>query len=315
MGPFMIRESPTLPTRGRHFIRESPSRPGRYNIGSFFDIFLELSMDGGMTWNPADRSIRVQPNAAPPAPNSIFISQDGPAIVLNWLGEFTLQSATNVAGPYTDVPGPVTTGPYSPLMNETQKYFRLRESPTLPQPGFTSYDTEMLQLDISNGLPAGMQIRESPTLKSMGTTTITPAPGGGFAIDSFFDVFTELSLDNGLSWQVSTSAPPRMRFTGTSTDNNLPPHDADYVSPADWHAAYAQGIYITNASHHSFTANFPPPPPGGATDTHSFGSTVNMQVRFNPSGPFQQVVVPAQVTVKITSSGGETSPSGRTSGP
>jgi len=297
-GPFMIRESPTLPSRGRHFIRESPSRPGRYSIGSFFDVFLDLSLDGGMTWHPANRSIRVQPSAPAPAPNSIFISLDGPTVVLNWLGEFTLQSSTNVAGPYTDVPGPVTTGPYSPPMTESQMYFRLRESPTLP--GFTSYDTEMLQLDISSGLPPGMLIRESPTLQSLGTTTVTPASGGGFLIDSFFDVFTEVSLDNGQSWQVSTSAPPRMRFTGSSQNNNLPPFESDYVSPADWHAAYAQGIFITNASHHSFTGSFPPPPPGGSAN-HSFGSTVNMEVRFNPGGPFQPLSVPAQVTVKVTS--------------
>ena len=60
------------------------------------------------------------------------------------------------------------------------------------------FDTEMLQLDISGGtLPAGVLIRESPTLQSIGQTTIEDLGGGVFKIDSFFDVFTELSLDNG----------------------------------------------------------------------------------------------------------------------
>ena len=62
------------------------------------------------------------------------------------------------------------------------------------------YNTEMTQLDITGGtLPAGMRLRESPTLQSLGQTTITPQ-GNQFKINSFFDVFTELSLDNGQTW-------------------------------------------------------------------------------------------------------------------
>jgi hypothetical protein len=126
-------------------------------------------------------------------------------------------------------------------------------------------------------------------------------PGGGFMIDSFFDVFTELSTDNGTTWQPAIGTPPHMRFTGNSTTNTLPAKEANYVSPADWHAAYAAGIYLTNASHLQFTGSFPPPPPGGASDTHSFSSLVNMQVRLTPNGPFQPASAPAQVTVRVTS--------------
>jgi hypothetical protein len=50
-------------------------------------------------------------------------------------------------------------------------------------------------------------IRESPTRASTGKTTVTdigapgPGPGNdGFHIDSFFDVFTEISLDGGMTW-------------------------------------------------------------------------------------------------------------------
>ena len=63
------------------------------------------------------------------------------------------------------------------------------------------FDTEMLQLDISGGtLPFNVVIRESPTLPSLGETTITDIGGGDFRIDSFFDVFTELSLDFGTTF-------------------------------------------------------------------------------------------------------------------
>jgi hypothetical protein len=65
------------------------------------------------------------------------------------------------------------------------------------------FDTEMLQLDISGGsLPPGVMIRESPTRASTGRTTERPG-AGGFYIDSFFDIFTELSLDGGQTWMPS----------------------------------------------------------------------------------------------------------------
>ena len=67
------------------------------------------------------------------------------------------------------------------------------------------FDTEMIQLDISGGtLPPGVMVRESPTLQSTGKTSIEDLGGGLFKIDSFFDIFTELSLDNGASWLPST---------------------------------------------------------------------------------------------------------------
>jgi hypothetical protein len=63
-----------------------------------------------------------------------------------------------------------------------------------------TWQTEMLQLDLTGGgLPTGLKIRESPTLASTGTSTIQYI-GGPYHIDSFFDVFTELSIDGGQSW-------------------------------------------------------------------------------------------------------------------
>ena len=77
----------------------------------------------------------------------------------------------------------------------------------------TIFDTEMLQLDLSGGtLPPNVRIRESPTLASTGRTTMRPGPGGGVYIDSFFDVFTELSLDNGASWMPSDNGSGRVEM-------------------------------------------------------------------------------------------------------
>ncbi|MFN0113880.1 MAG: hypothetical protein ACKVPY_04305, partial [Paracoccaceae bacterium] len=61
-----------------------------------------------------------------------------------------------------------------------------------------SFQTEMLALSLSGVSPLGpVMIRESPTLQTLGQTDIIPIGGGLYQIDSFFDVFTELSIDGG----------------------------------------------------------------------------------------------------------------------
>src|SRR5204863_1952694 len=70
-----------------------------------------------------------------------------------------------------------------------------------------TFNTEMLQLDLSGTSPFGpYMIRESPTLSSTGQTTVNNIGGGLFHIDSFFDVFTELSIDGGNTWIPSDSS-------------------------------------------------------------------------------------------------------------
>src|SRR5262249_29560737 len=99
----------------------------------------------------------------------------GTQIELTWPSG-TLQESDDVDGPYVDS-DPQPTSPYLFTPTEEQKYFRLRDG----GPGFSYYDTEMLQLDISGGnLPAGMRLRESPTRASTGKTAISPTPDGNF---------------------------------------------------------------------------------------------------------------------------------------
>src|SRR5438552_18866301 len=74
----------------------------------------------------------------------------------------------------------------------------------LDAPPLHTYTTEMLSLNLG-GLPSGAMIRESPTLASTGGHTIKDTtPSGPYTIDSFFDVFTELSLDGGATWTPAT---------------------------------------------------------------------------------------------------------------
>lgn len=70
-----------------------------------------------------------------------------------------------------------------------------------------TFQTEMLSMDLVGTTPLGpAMIRESPTLQSLGQTTITDIGGGLYRIDSFFDVFTEVSIDGGNTWLPSSGS-------------------------------------------------------------------------------------------------------------
>ena len=68
-------------------------------------------------------------------------------------------------------------------------------------------DLELLALDFApTSFPAGILLRESPTQASVGHIQQTEVTPGNFHVTSFFDVFFELSLDNGQSWSPASSA-------------------------------------------------------------------------------------------------------------
>jgi len=79
-----------------------------------------------------------------------------------------------------------------------------------------TWPIEMLAMEIKGFVdgpsgPIPVTIRESPTLASTGQDRMTTTADTLF-IDSFFDVFTELSLDGGATWHTG-NAPLRMELT------------------------------------------------------------------------------------------------------
>ena len=157
--------------------------------------------------------------------------------------------------------------------------------------GVSFYNTEMLQLDL-NG--SAFMLRESPTLQSTGQTTVRPVLGG-YMISSFFDIFTEVSLDGGNTWtpangpgHVEMRPDPKQVTPAPEPTPLLPPPNDHYVSPAQWHALYAQGIVIKNVSHRLFTGSLLPPAPG-VTNIHNFNSTLNLQVSSDGGNTYQFV--------------------------
>ena len=70
----------------------------------------------------------------------------------------------------------------------------------------TSLDLISNQIEGPGSLFVTLIVRESPTYASMGQVAITDIGGGQYHIDSFFDVFTEVTVDGGQSF-MAASAP------------------------------------------------------------------------------------------------------------
>ena len=96
--PLLLRESPTLQSLGKHTIAPDPRG---YRVSSFFDVFLELSADGGETWIRRTRSMRLLPSHAAGGARhpSLPAKLPAPMSLLQWQNNFTLQSATNCGCP------------------------------------------------------------------------------------------------------------------------------------------------------------------------------------------------------------------------
>jgi hypothetical protein len=73
--------------------------------------------------------------------------------------------------------------------------------------GVQSFEAEILYMSapiLGGGGAGGMvMIRESPTRSSSGSGDVGGGGGGGYMIDSFFDIFTEVSTD-GFNWSPAT---------------------------------------------------------------------------------------------------------------
>ncbi len=66
-----------------------------------------------------------------------------------------------------------------------------------PAWGVVTYDTEIVSMDLTGSSSLGaVRVTESATNASAGETTVTDLGGGDYHVDSFFDVFFELTLDD-----------------------------------------------------------------------------------------------------------------------
>lgn len=168
----VVSSSPHTWGPDRPYAQVSP--PVGFHINSFFDVFTELSLDGSSNFH-----------MPPPIGASSGFSSGGSGamrISLNGLP-----------------PGVPVEGLYAVSFFDV--FADLSVDPGTGDQ-IRTFNTEMLQLDLAGGDATGSyMLRESPTKVSTGKTQIRESPTlGVFHIDSFFDVFTELSIDGGQTW-------------------------------------------------------------------------------------------------------------------
>ena len=75
-----------------------------------------------------------------------------------------------------------------------------------------TFDTEIISMSLTGSIGGlDVEIHDSPTESSMGEATIVDLGGGLWQIDSFFDVYTELSMDGG-QFYADTAGPGHMEL-------------------------------------------------------------------------------------------------------
>ena len=49
-------------------MQQTEVTPGNYHVTSFFDVFFELSIDGGQSWSPANWAMHIVISPSAPLP-------------------------------------------------------------------------------------------------------------------------------------------------------------------------------------------------------------------------------------------------------
>jgi hypothetical protein len=320
-----LRESPTRQSKGKTTVR---AVPGGYMISSFFDIFTEVSLDGGQTWSPAQGAGHVElgsdaalvpavqePTNLLPPPNGFYTSAQGPYQLAPRLRLASLRSRL-----FSHAQAPPTTGPDTvscdaqldlELSTDDGASFQAVRCPAplamqvAPASAGADqlFDTEMLSLSCS--VPGTIvMIRESPTEPSRGQTEMRAQADGTYRISSFFDIFLELSLDGGLTWTPATCGPIRLALQDQAPEHlfltpNLPPPGG--YAGLGGNQLYANGVLLSNLVQDHFTQAQPPPPPGGS-QTESFGSRIRGLISLNGGASFAPFSASADAGMRVSSS-------------
>ncbi len=332
----IIRQNPGTNSPGQTRIQ---TIPGGCMLSSFFDIFTQISTDNGNTWLSATNGpthLEVKPDpalvAATPAPRTVMPMPDGQYLIpgsgsqryLNgimltnikhklftaWMeppafGSTNTQTLNSQLDCQFSQDGGLTFMPVRAPVTMTFKINNAR--------GFqnqSTYETEVAQFDVSGGdLPLGVRLRVSPNNSTTGGTWMLAGgggggAGGGAAISSFFDIFTQISTDNGNTWLSATNGPAHLELQRIApanlfTNNLFPPLAGTLVCTQQWFAYYLNGIVITNMVLGQFSAAISPPSSGGNI-THSFGSTVEFDLSQDGGLSYTHTSSPAAVTVAIT---------------
>jgi len=201
-------------------------------IDSFFDIFTDLGEDRALSYSMENDvvtfddgagavvdielvALSLRSAADPTAPLPVVQDLGG--------GNFVVDSFFDID---VECRGRAGATP-PPLVEEYRNVpvsmaFTFR--PDLEEEHSRSWDTEILSMDLSGTQQPGPSLLGIAPVDPAHVTIlkISENPGGTFNVDSFFDVFTEVSLDGGGSFHPSTDPVNMgMRLTGVPEPTSL----------------------------------------------------------------------------------------------
>ncbi len=335
-------------------LNPDPAPPGLgpqtvWGLSSFFDLNTDISVDGGMTWRSATASQRVVLDGRAPQnysptdnltpPNSAYVSPPNAPFIPYTNGIITRSYTHFRLAPHPPLPPPGATQTWTSggiaqfqvtldggatwldVVAQANTTVTLGRGPIIPEPvnppsgtRYATILTELTQLDIFGGnLPPGVRLRISPTRPSRGQATVRRV-GGGFELSSFFDIWTQLSLDNGATWH-DAKTDQRVQLDSRGLENfsrsgNLTPDNSAYVSAPDAPSirySFDTSIFATydvatrDYVHYQLGAHPSPPPPGGS-NVYTSGGIADFLVSVNGGGSFVPVRANAQTTVRMTHS-------------
>jgi hypothetical protein len=312
---------------------------GGYMVSSFFDIFTEVSLDGGQTWSPATQSTHVDlrpdptlvpavpvPTALVPPPSDVFVASAqsqaafaGGIVIKSVRNNFFTQQLDLTSlpvggGKQTEQFGSMASFQLSTDGGRTFSMVQTPATITVSLQKVSSgppalFDTEMLQLDLSFSAPGStLRLRESPTLPSYGETALQQMADGSFQLNSFFDIFTELSLDGGQTWQAPTNGPTHVELQPSALRMkapvaNMPPTNGQFnLAGRAQYVAAGSGIVLSNVVVRNMSPSFPLPPPG-QNQSQELNAAVDMMVSLDSGQTFTPASAPAigLVTISNTS--------------
>ncbi|MBI5020751.1 MAG: VCBS repeat-containing protein [Ignavibacteriales bacterium] len=246
-GGVMVRESPSKASTGRLRIKPGPNAAAGFMISSFFDVFTEVSLDGGATWTPASEAISLDFSSSPSSVSvtSNTFPPEGMDFTPSSYGVTTFENGVQIRNVALRRIPATTTIPVPPFgaRATVSSFFDIFTEVSLDgliwspksnvssvslactnqhdDGGVTYFDTEMLVCDFEAvGGGSAIRLRESPTRASLGRTSLRSMPDGTYQVSSFFDIFTEISLDGGSSWSPATE-PMHLELTN-ATPNPRP---------------------------------------------------------------------------------------------
>jgi hypothetical protein len=320
---FRLRESPTRASVGRTTVMDGGD--GTYRIGSFFDVFIELSVDGGQTWGAAETPVRMELTSSPPEQFHERVEFPPPGNYAGPPGEVTDYGNGILARWFVHPipPGGCPGCPPPPCLScppdtyrftaDVSLYWSINGGQTWNAATGKSetavrvkarsggdqqqlFDTELLQLNISAEPTGGgnVRLRESPTLPSTGITSVRQV-SGGYRIGSFFDVFTEISVDFGETWWPARKPSHVIHYVDpppVAERTDMMPPEGSYNSSLGQVIRYRNGILARRFSHPITVPPIVAKPPPCLTcppETYELISDVTLEVSVNGGQNWQRV--------------------------